>query len=52
MNTYIFHRDEGFYPIELKDDMDAIENAKCNSGTLKVETLDGMVIWTSLKEKT
>jgi hypothetical protein len=45
LHTYIFFRDDMFYPVELKDDEDAIANAKLNSGTLKVEDLNGRVVW-------
>lgn len=49
MTTYIFHRDSGFYPIELRDDDDAREHAKLNPGTLKVENAaTGEIIWRSL----
>ena len=44
--TYLFIRDEGFYPLELKDDADAIANAKCNKGTRKViRAIDETVVW-------
>lgn len=33
---YTFHREGGFYPIVLNSDEEAIANAKCNPGTLKV----------------
>lgn len=33
---YTFYRKEGFYPLELGSDEEAISNAKCNPGTLKV----------------
>ena len=39
MKTYIFHREDGFYPIELEDDNDAIANAEFNHGTVKVTTM-------------
>lgn len=47
MNTiYIFHRADGWYPLELKDDAEAKANAQCNPGTLKVENAaTGQVIW-------
>lgn len=45
MKIYIFFRKEGFYPIELKNDKDAIANALNNEGTLKVEDLNGNIIW-------
>jgi hypothetical protein len=43
--TYIFFRKEGFYPLELKDDEDAKKNAEFNAGTLRVETINGDVVW-------
>lgn len=45
--VYIFHRGDMFYPIELVDDIDAINNANCNEGSIKVEDVDGNgnVIW-------
>jgi hypothetical protein len=44
--TYLFFRDGGFYPIELKDDEDAIKNAIVNKGTKKVmRAIDKVVIW-------
>ncbi len=36
---------ETWYPLDLKDDANAIANAKCNPGTNRVENLDGKVIW-------
>jgi len=33
---YTFHRKDGFYPLELSSDEEAIENALCNPGTLLV----------------
>lgn len=35
--TYIFHRSNGWYPVELRDDRDACANAEANPGTVKVE---------------
>ena len=49
MKTYIFHRGDKWYPIELKDDKHAIANAKCNPGTTKVTTLDKRVVWPTKK---
>ena len=44
--TYVFFREEGFYPLELKNDEDAIQNALRNEGTLKVvKAIDESVIW-------
>jgi len=45
MKSYIFYREKNWYVIDLKDDKDAIANAKCNPGTIKVETLDKRVVW-------
>jgi hypothetical protein len=45
MKVYVFRRAEGFYPIALKDDADAIANAQCNPGTLRVEDIDGRQVW-------
>ncbi len=45
--VYIFHRKDMFYPLELNDEFDAIENAKCNEGTLAVTDTDFNVIWKS-----
>lgn len=42
---YIFFRKEGFYPIECRDDADARVQAEMNPGTLKVEDIDGNIVW-------
>lgn len=43
---YAFHRDSGFYVITLRDDHQAIENARCNPGTLKVvNMLTEKTVW-------
>lgn len=42
---YIFIRAEGFYPLELADDKTAIDNALCNPGTLRVEDVEGRIVW-------
>jgi len=42
---YTFHRAEGWYPLELEDDEDARKNAEFNPGTLRVEDMDGNVVW-------
>lgn len=44
-DIYIFYRADMFYPLNLKDDEDAIANAECNEGTTKVEDIYGNVIW-------
>lgn len=54
MNIYIFHRlHEGnpfFYPLELKDDREAVANAECNPGTTCVEDMNGRVVWVDPKQ--
>ena len=42
---YIFFRGSMWYPIELKDDVDAVNNAKLNEGTTRVEDAEGNIIW-------
>lgn len=41
---YIFHREEGWYPLELENDQEAITNALCNPGTLKVSQ-GARIVW-------
>lgn len=44
--VYIFHRAEGWYPVELRNDADARKNAEGNPGTVKVtDALSEKVIW-------
>lgn len=43
--TYIFHRGNVWYPIDLYDDADAVANALHNKGTTKVTTPSGKVVW-------
>lgn len=43
--VYIFFREAGWYPLELKDDLDAQQNAETNPGTLKVEDINGRIVW-------
>lgn len=50
MRIYVFFRDIGFYPLELLDDKQAVDNAECNPGTLRVEDIDGRVVWEPAKE--
>ncbi len=33
---FTFHREEVFYPLVLQSDEEAVANAKCNPGTLRV----------------
>lgn len=48
--VYIFHRSDMWYPIELRDDADAIANANCNQGTTLVTDADGNEVWPNKKE--
>jgi len=45
----IFFRETGFYPIQLSglkpSAEEAADHAACNPGTLRVETLEGKVLW-------
>ena len=43
--TYIFFGKEGWYPVELGGDADVLPNVKCNPGTIRVEDIDGRVVW-------
>jgi hypothetical protein len=46
MMLYTFTRADGFYPLELKDDQTARENAEVNPGTLQVRNeMTGVVVW-------
>lgn len=45
LETYVFQRADTFYLLELKDDEDAIANAKCNPGTIKVTDMLDKVVW-------
>ncbi len=43
---YTFERKEGFYPLELDNDLSAIKNAECNPGTVRVTNeVTGVVVW-------
>ena len=41
---YIFQRADGWYPLELENDQEAIANALCNPGTLYVEQGE-RIVW-------
>lgn len=45
MTTYIFFRAGGWYPVKLRDDQAAIENVHANPGTIRVEHIDGRLVW-------
>jgi hypothetical protein len=38
--TYIFHRAEGWYPVNLDNDADALACVPLNPGTLRVERIN------------
>lgn len=42
---YIFHRAEGWYPLELGNDEEAIANAEHNPGTIKVTDIDDRIVF-------
>ncbi len=43
--VFIFHRADGFYPLELPEDTVA-DNAECNPGTVRVEdAVTGELVW-------
>ena len=44
---YLFFRKHTFYTIPMKDDADAIANAECNPGTIRVEDMDCRTVWLS-----
>ena len=41
----VFVRDAGFYVIPLPDDDDLSRHAELNPGTLRIEDIDGNVLW-------
>jgi hypothetical protein len=43
--TYVFIRDGMFYPLDLRNDTEARENAECNPGTIRVEDATGRIVW-------
>ncbi len=44
--VYIFHRKDGWYPLELPSDSGACENAECNPGTVRVvNAVTGKQVW-------
>lgn len=44
---YLFFRGEYFYPITLRDDEDAIQNARYNLETTKVIDQNGRIVFES-----
>lgn len=41
----IFFREEGWYPLELPRNADLSKHAECNPGTLRIENVNGKVLW-------
>ena len=46
---YIFHRAEGFYPLTLGSDAEAIANAEVNPGTIKVTDSENRLVFLASK---
>jgi hypothetical protein len=44
VQLYIFFREEGWYPVEIPPDH-LLANVELNPGTLKVEDLEGNIVW-------
>ena len=45
VQTVIFFREGMFYPVEGRANEDWAEHARLNPGTLRVESIDGVVLW-------
>lgn len=45
MQTVIFRRADGWYPIEVRLDEDLSKHAEINPGTLAIEDMAGNVLW-------
>ena len=43
--TYIFKRSNGWYPVDIANDDEAVRQAMSNPGTVSVETADGRVVF-------
>lgn len=48
-DIYLFFREGGFYPVECRNDDDARNQAERNPGTVRVENVDGKIIWQPAK---
>lgn len=44
MMLYIFFREDGWYPIEIDPDT-LQQNIELNPGTIRVEDINGNVVW-------
>lgn len=47
--TVVFFREEGWYPLDLPEWDDLAEHARRNPGTLRIEDLDGNVLWSAVR---
>jgi hypothetical protein len=45
MKTYVFFRDRHFYMVEEESDEKVLKHVPLNPGTVKIETVDGRVIY-------
>lgn len=45
MQTYLFFRQGFFYPIEEESDEKVMKHVPLNPGTLRIETIDGRVLY-------
>ena len=45
MRLVIFHRAEGWYPLELPVTDDLVSHAEHNPGTIKISDIDGNTLW-------
>lgn len=49
MKTYLFFREGFFYPVEEENDEKVLNHVELNPGTLRIETIDGRVIFDASK---
>lgn len=49
MKTYLFFREGMFYPVEEASDEKVLKHVPLNPGTLRVETIDGRVLYDAKK---
>lgn len=50
MTVYLFFYDEGFYPVEEESDERVIRHVALNPGILRIETVEGRVVWEETKQ--
>lgn len=49
MKTYLFFREGHFYPVEEESDEKVLTHVPLNPGTLRIETIEGRVIYDASK---